>query len=94
MLIWAVQFEWCSNRCQLHNGMAEFAPSLPFKASARGAQSAAFSGEALADGWEVPVNVESQWLGHANLQVALRIYMPTAGSATVWRTCPVAASYR
>ena len=40
------------------------------------------------------MNVGTQWLGHANLQVALRIYMPTAGSATVWRMCPVAASYR
>ena len=40
------------------------------------------------------MNVGTQWLGHANLQVALRIYMPTAGSATVWRTRPVAASYK
>ena len=35
-----------------------------------------------ADGWEVLLNVGLQWLGHANLQVALRIYTPILGKAT------------
>ena len=29
---------------------------------------------------EVPLNVVSQWLGHANVQVTLRIYLPIVGS--------------
>ena len=29
---------------------------------------------------KVPLNVVSQWLGHANLQVTLRIYLPIVGS--------------
>ena len=28
----------------------------------------------------VPLNVVSQWLGHANVQVTLRIYLPIVGS--------------
>ncbi len=56
------------------------AQTLPPLASERSAQSAAFSDEALADGWEVPLNAGSLWIGHANLQVALRIYMPIVGS--------------
>ena len=28
----------------------------------------------------VPLNVVSSWLGHANLQVTLRIYFPIVGS--------------
>ena len=28
----------------------------------------------------VPFNVVSQWLGHANVQVTLRVYLPIAGS--------------
>ena len=28
----------------------------------------------------VPLNVVSQWLGHANLQVTLRVYLPIVGS--------------
>ena len=34
-------------------------------------------------GWlsgRVPLNVVSQWLGHANVQVTLRIYLPIVGS--------------
>ena len=27
----------------------------------------------------VPLNVVSQWLGHASVQVMLRIYLPIAG---------------
>ena len=29
---------------------------------------------------KVPLNVVSQWLGHANVQVTLRIYLPIVGS--------------
>ena len=28
----------------------------------------------------VPLNVVSQWLGHVNVQVTLRIYLPIVGS--------------
>ena len=28
----------------------------------------------------VPLNVVSQWLGHANVQVTLRVYLPIVGS--------------
>ena len=29
---------------------------------------------------KVPLNVVSQWLGHASVQVTLRIYLPIVGS--------------
>jgi integrase len=29
---------------------------------------------------KVPLNVVSQWLGHANVQVTLRTYLPIVGS--------------
>ena len=29
---------------------------------------------------KVPLNVVSMWLGHANVQVTLRIYLPIVGS--------------
>ena len=28
----------------------------------------------------IPLNVVSQWLGHANMQVTLRVYLPIVGS--------------
>ena len=37
---------------------------------------------------KIPLNVVSQWLGHANLQVTLRVYLPIVGSDYSMDTVP------
>ena len=36
---------------------------------------------------KVPLNVVSAWLGHANVQVTLRIYLPLWAATTAWTRC-------
>ena len=43
-------------------------------------QLAAQCRSALAHAGGVPLNVVSQWLGHANVQVTLRVYLPIVGA--------------
>ena len=55
--------------------------SRPGREAACGSsQPAPQCGAALAGVRRVPLNVVSQWLGHVNVQVTLRIYLPIVGS--------------